>query len=46
LKEEAQDRTLWRTHKGMVQSDMSKPAWFLFHCNSTHNKIHCQNSSC
>jgi hypothetical protein len=26
LKEEAQDRTLWRTHKGMVQSDMSKPA--------------------
>jgi hypothetical protein len=20
--------------------------WFLFHCKSTHNKIHCQNSSC
>jgi hypothetical protein len=20
--------------------------WFFFHCKSTHNKIHCQNSSC
>jgi hypothetical protein len=35
------------TDKGMVRSDMSKPALiFFFHCKSTHNKIHCQNSSC
>jgi hypothetical protein len=30
LKEEAQDRTLWRTHKGMVRSDISKPALVFF----------------
>jgi hypothetical protein len=35
------------TDKGMVRSDISKPALiFFFHCKSTHNKIHCQNSSC
>jgi hypothetical protein len=43
-------RRLWqdRSHKGMVRSDMSKPAliFFFFHCKSTHNKIHCQNFSC
>jgi hypothetical protein len=32
--------------KGMVRSDMSKPALIFFHCKSTHNKIHCQNFSC
>jgi hypothetical protein len=31
--------------KGMVRSDMSKPALIFFHCKSTHNKIHCQNFS-
>jgi hypothetical protein len=35
-----------KTNKGMVQSDMSKPALIFFHCKSTHNKIHYQNSSC
>jgi hypothetical protein len=34
------------THKGMVRTDMSKPALIFFSCKSTHNKIHCQNSSC
>jgi hypothetical protein len=34
------------TYKGMVWSDMSKPALIFFHCKSTHNKIHCQNFSC
>jgi hypothetical protein len=32
--------------KGMVRSDMSKPALiFFFHCKSTHNKVYYQNSS-
>jgi hypothetical protein len=36
-----------RTYKGMVRSDMSKPALiYFFHYKSTNNKIHCQNSSC
>jgi hypothetical protein len=35
------------TDKGMVRSDVSKPALiFFFHCKNTHNKIHYQNSSC
>jgi hypothetical protein len=35
------------TDKGMVWSDMSKPALIFFPpCKSTHIKIHCQNFSC
>jgi hypothetical protein len=38
----------YSSHKGLVRSDMSKPAliFFFFHCKSTHKKIHCENSSC
>jgi hypothetical protein len=39
-------RYFFPTYKGMVRSDRSKPALIFFRCKSTHNKIHCQNSSC
>jgi hypothetical protein len=35
-----------QTDKGMVRSDISKPALIFFHCKSTHNKIQCENFSC
>jgi hypothetical protein len=35
-----------RADKGMVRSDMSKPALIFFHCKSTHNKTQCQNFIC
>jgi hypothetical protein len=34
------------SNKGMVRSDMPKPALIFFHYKSSHNKIHCQNFSC
>jgi transposase len=47
LKLKLKGRCFDTTDKGMVRSDGSKPALiFFFHCKSTHNKIHYQNSSC
>jgi hypothetical protein len=39
-------RACYCPDKGMVRSDMSKPALIFFHCKSIHNKIQCQNFSC
>jgi hypothetical protein len=47
--QQAPKATLWEyvlSDKGMVRSDMSKPALIFFHCKSTHSKIHCQHFSC
>jgi hypothetical protein len=36
---------VWLTREWSDPTYRNLP-WFYFHCKSTHNKIHCEDSSC